>query len=128
MGHNFTTCNSCDGVTNWDDPNHKFCYQCDSMFCGSCNEKFQLFDEEEYEQDEDGLQECPLCLNEIVTDFEMLNWLLAKCNLTRDQAEEQMRRRSDVAVEAAPAMSKEELDATVAWILSEPELKTEMIK
>ncbi len=85
MGHSFLTCDICNEPTHSD--HTEYC-DCSIVWCMACFQEYCIDEdcEEQYDRyEDDALANCPVCLDEMVTDAQMLEYLLQKSGMTRDQ-------------------------------------------
>lgn len=85
MGVDWFTC-SCGNVTS-DHHDNIYCEDCDACFCRSCHK-------DEYEDEETGEitgETCPYCTKKIIKDSELLEFILIKTEVFRNEVEEMYR-------------------------------------
>lgn len=92
MGIEYYTCFHCDDVLNDHDGFDDTCDSCGLTICYDCQVKLKIRAEAKYKSltfqpyfDEDNyLAKCPYCLGEIITDSQIVQYLLTKFNLNEE--------------------------------------------
>lgn len=88
MGVDFFNCDICGGIFADCGP-CKMCENCSSYLCGECGDR----EAKKYGLDENGhLQKCAVCMREVVSDGEILNFLLRKHCLTKEEVMDTIRK------------------------------------
>src|ERR1700712_889579 len=93
MGVSFYPCASCNQTFTTSGDFHS-CDSCGLMFCVNCfdDEGFKWLDEDTKQYEEAKLKACPICSQRIVTDSDLLKFVLKKLDMTRAKAEAEFRR------------------------------------
>ena len=66
------------------------CEDCGEYLCPACMEELGIWESMAAEKD-DEFDQCPFCSKQCITTLDLMVWALRKLDLTRKQAEEQMR-------------------------------------
>ena len=103
MSVDFSPCNLC-GTTFCECGPHSSCDTCGQKLCGPCSDKLKLFGpcsdklkvggnmkDKPADDEKEDYQQCPFCSGQIVSDEDLLEYLIMKSNKTRAELESEFR-------------------------------------
>lgn len=91
MGVDFSSCDKC-GVTFCECGPHSRCETCDQKLCERCSHSLCLWGNmKDKPTDEENYNQCPFCSGKIVSDRDLLSYLIQKSGKIREEIENEFR-------------------------------------
>ena len=94
MGIDYCVCKKCDGAFP-DVIDYGYCVKCDESYCGYCTDEIQKSGGFEIDEEANEIIGCPYCKGEIVSDEQLLNWLLLEYQVTKEELIERYKKHME---------------------------------
>lgn len=87
MGVDYYNCDACEEIYADCEDGLSYCEKCENNFCSKCTTKYGLREMYDDDNEEEWLENCPVCAKKVVKTHELIDYMLKKLDKTKEEME-----------------------------------------